>query len=166
MATATKTKSIETFKARREKLRKAHNDRCEAVRKGEMDWKESLRQYHANQAEHIILLREVEEAGLGKHILNKTITFQSGKGYEDNHDLGDALEKQFPQGKDDSELGQGFFYINEAYVPEVLEWLKDKVCQTSMSDSEMRRKIEELHEKSKARPCLQAGNTVGDGMLK
>lgn len=125
--TAKAPKTVEFFKAKQEKLRAAHNKRCEAARKGEINWKESLRQHYATVAETCILLREAEEAGFGKHILDTTITFQSLRDYPDgNHGLGDALEKKFPMGKDDSESGQGFFYISQDFEFLVKTWLEKK----------------------------------------
>ena len=162
MTTATKAKkTIESFKAQQEKLRKAHNKRCELARSGAISEFDSLRQYHAGQAEYEILKRKIEYAGLADHILNKTVTFQSGPQFKDgNHELGDLLEKQFPQGRNDSESGQGFFYINEKFVPEVMAWLKDKVEIATPGASEYQRAVEELAAKAKGRPSLGTSATV------
>lgn len=131
MTTATATKpakgTIEFFKAKLEKLRNQHNKLLEQGRKKKWGEIKLLRALKHIGVEKDIVLHEVFIAGLKRHILDRTVTFQSGEGYEGNHELGDALEKQFPQGKNDSESGQGFFYINEYYVDDVLEWLKDKV---------------------------------------
>lgn len=135
MATATekKPKTIEFFKRKLENLRQQHNKNCAKYKNSKKDnWKASLRAYYALKAEHAIVLREVEDAGLGRHILDTTITFQSGKGYEDNYDLEKALNAEFPQGHGDSESGQGFFYINRAFQFVVVEWLKGRAEEGSV----------------------------------
>lgn len=129
--------TIEFFKAKLEKLRKAHNKLLEDNKREQAlhpkrDWRkrdlELLRAIKHIDVERYLVTVEVYDAGLKEHILNRTITFQASYEYPDgNHGLGDALEKQFPQGRNDSESGQGFFYINEKFVDAVVEWLKDKV---------------------------------------
>lgn len=83
---------------------------------------------------------------VARYVCNRTITFQatashSGQhlaalGMRDNHLLGDLLQAAFPRGLDDSEAGQGFFYINERYVPKVLEFLKDKATDVDVDATE------------------------------
>lgn len=135
MATATKkqTKTLEFFKQKQNELRDQHNKRCELARSEKIDWKESIRQHYATVAERCILLREAEEAGFEEHILDTTITFQANEAYPDgNHGLGDALAKKFPQGTDDSEGGQGFFYIASKFQFAVQSWLEGKAAPKSV----------------------------------
>jgi hypothetical protein len=136
-ATAKAPKTIEFFKEKLEKLRKRHNRILEDNKRKERahpggDWRKKdialLRKIKHNDVERDLVLVEVHDAGLKEHILDRTITFQASYDYPDgNHGLGDALEKQFPQGRNDSESGQGFFYINQKFAEAVVEWLKDKV---------------------------------------
>lgn len=135
-ATEKEPKTIEFFKAKQAKLRQKHNANCEKFRNSKKDnWKASIRAYYALNAERAIVLREVEDAGLGKHILDTTIVFQSGKGYESNYDLENELEKEFPQGHGDSESGQGFFYIHHSFEYAVKDWLKGRAEEGSVRGS-------------------------------
>ena len=62
-----------------------------------------------------------------RHVVcNVLINFQTSdkSPFEDNREADKALKKEFPSGVADSELGWGFFYINEDFAPEVMAWMK------------------------------------------
>ena len=42
----------------------------------------------------------------------------------DNHELDELLQGDFSQGLADSELGQGYFYVNKKYVDDVSVYLE------------------------------------------
>ena len=134
--TAKEPKTLEFFQKKLEKLRQQHNENCAKFRKAKKDpYKASIRAFYANNAERAIVLHEVADAGLEKHILDTTIVFQSGKGYESNYDLENELEVAFPQGHGDSESGQGFFYIHHSFEFAVKDWLKSRTEEGSVRAS-------------------------------
>jgi hypothetical protein len=161
-ATAKEPKTIEFFKAKLEKLRNKHNRILEEARKKGYSDIKTYRLLRYNDVERDIVVREVHDAGLENHILDSTIYFQSGSGYEGNHELGDALAKEFPMGVNDSESGQGFFYINEKHVPAVLAWLDGRVEVRQLRDKE---KQEYLDAIAKGKKAVSVSKTVSD-MLK
>ena len=158
-ATAKEPKTIEFFKAKLEKLRNKHNAILKEGRAKNWSDKKLIRAIKYNDAEREIVIWEVHIAGLDVHILNQTIYFQSGSGYEGNHELGDALAKEFPMGVNDSESGQGFFYINEKHVPAVLAWLDGRVEVRQLRDKE---KQEYLDAIAKGKKAVSVSKTVSD----
>lgn len=80
-----------------------------------------------NKVKNLILNYMESRPDMAVRICSRTITGQyHPDAYDDNYSLGEAMERQFPQGHDDSESGQMFFYINGKFVPAVLEWLQDR----------------------------------------
>lgn len=161
-ATAKEPKTIEFFKAKLEKLRNKHNSILKEGREKKWSELKLIRAIKYNDAERDIVIWEVHNAGLRDHILNQTIYFQSGAGYEDNHHLGGELEKVFPQGVNDSESGQGFFYVNEKHVPAVLAWLDGRVAIQQLGD---KKKQEYLDALAKGKKSVSVSKTVSN-MLK
>lgn len=74
------------------------------------------------QSKKLSLIEYARNNGFEDMILDATIFFMAKD--MDNHELGDLLQETFPKGVDDSELGQGFFFINKKYANDVLEFLK------------------------------------------
>lgn len=142
--TAKQPKTIEFFKARLEDFRNKHNRILEEARKKGYSEKKTYRLIRYNEIERELLMRDVHDAGLDVHVLDSTIYFQSGSGYEGNHELGDAMAKEFPQGVNDSESGQGFFYINTKYVPDVLKWLEGRVEIRQLRENEKKAALDAL----------------------
>lgn len=59
-------------------------------------------------------------------ITNATIRFQH---FDDNYLVDVSGKQRFPYATWDSESGQGFAYVNQIYVQEVEEWLKNVGCK-------------------------------------
>lgn len=161
-ATAKEPKTIEFFKAKLTKLRNKHNSILKEGREKKWSDKKLIRAIKYNDAERDLVIWEVHNAGLKDHILNRTVYFQSGKDYEDNHHLGGELEKAFPQGCNDSESGQGFFYINDKYVLDVLAWLESRVEVRSLRDDEKKDALDAI---AYGKKSLSKSDTVS-AMLK
>jgi len=158
-ATVKEPKTIEFYKAKLSKLRDKHNRILAEARKKNYSENKTYRLIRYNDIERDVVIRDIHLAGLDVHILNQTIYFQSGSGYEGNHELGDALAKEFPMGVNDSESGQGFFYINEKYVPAVLAWLDGRVEVRSLRDKEKQEYLDAL---AKGKKAVSVSKTVSD----
>ena len=152
--------TLKEYKHQREFLRRAHNDSWNRAYQREWDGTcqecghAAQKQFEANEErakeEHGLFVKRNDKkvAELGEElktsefawrVCDKTITFQAPAGYGNddwgcNHTLGSDLQKQFPQGINDSESGQGFFYINTRYAEAVLAWLNEKNVNTAGVD--------------------------------
>lgn len=78
-----------------------------------------------DRAHRMILAAAIRDPKIKPYVQDRTVWFQASPVYEDgNHQLGRDLEKAFaPYGHDDSEMSQGFFYINRGFIPAVKEYL-------------------------------------------
>jgi len=86
--------------------------------------------------EAIIRRHEVEEKiqkgemladpALSPFVCNVEFSFQHRSKYDDNYEVEDLLEQEFPQGVGDSESGEGHFYINRDFKEAVKVFLQPK----------------------------------------
>lgn len=70
-------------------------------------------------------------------VCDKTVTFQAAEqyGFDGNHTLGHELETAFPDGENDSEIGQGYFYVPAARVAAVLAHLSGRAGGVRVHDT-------------------------------
>ena len=75
------------------------------------------------QNKKLALIEFARNNGFEDMVLDATIYFTS-KCNMDNHELDELLQGDFSQGLADSELGQGYFYVNKKYVDDVSVYLE------------------------------------------
>jgi len=102
------------------------NDNIKRYRAGALD----DAAFHAAQREadrdrDALKARLLDDPESAAFVCDKTVTFQADKRYglDGNHTLGHELGATFPDGENDSESGQGFFYVPAARVAAVLAHL-------------------------------------------
>ena len=124
--------SFEDFKKQHKIIENAHNRDIALADSGFITRKDQTKRCK---------VRDVYEAELGKIMLagphakrvcNTNVHYQASSAYEGNYELEDELAKKFPQGIADAESGQGFFYIHDSFVKEVIEWLTPKCEKDSV----------------------------------
>ncbi len=133
-------KSMDKYKQEHQRLRdeynaswaKTHKKKCPTCGAGVEATEEEDKSHRLVSKDRDRQIAELKKMMLADpdvaaFVCDKTVTFQAAKSYESNYDLSHEVEAKFPQGVGDTESGQGFFYINERFVEEVLEFLKGKV---------------------------------------
>ncbi len=126
--------TLKQYKAAFERLKRQHNRDCEAVHKGKLTDRQHLLRFAAREGEERrleVLLQHDEK--LRPHLLDTTIYYQAGP--EGNHALGDRLAQEFPQGKSDCESSQGYFYVSNVFLRDVLAFLKDRATNVTTAKS-------------------------------
>lgn len=124
--------TAKAFAVREQRTRKTFNRSLELMNEGKISRAEHHETAKKTDAANIALFTAVKTHPELKHCaLTHTILAQSNRNHSSapggfgNHELGNALAKAFPQGSDDSECDQCYFYIHGDFVQDVVQWLTE-----------------------------------------
>ena len=125
--------SFEDFKKQHKILSNAHNRDIALADSGFITRKDQTKRCKVRDA-YEKELGDIMLAGPhAKRVCNTNVHYQASSAYEGNYELEEELAKKFPQGIADAESDQGFFYIHDSFVKDVIEWLKPK-CEKDSVD--------------------------------